>query len=84
MQTQQSVDRQATLRATEERVKALRKKGPARVLYMPHDEEREKRQAFRARVERIIEANSPTQAMESLKVYTYLLGATLFVGFHAF
>ncbi|PIL37157.1 hypothetical protein GSI_00849 [Ganoderma sinense ZZ0214-1] len=71
METQGNVDRQSILRATEARLKTLREKTPSRVLYMPHDEEHDRRQAFRKQADYILGANKPAQAIESLKAEDY-------------
>ncbi|KAI1786542.1 hypothetical protein LXA43DRAFT_1099161 [Ganoderma leucocontextum] len=64
MESQQSVDKEAILHAAEERIKELRKKTPSQILCRPHDEEHDKRQAFRRRVDYIIGANKPAQAIQ--------------------
>ncbi|KAM5540521.1 hypothetical protein V8D89_005979 [Ganoderma adspersum] len=68
METQRNVDKQTILRATEVRLRTLGNKTPSQVLYLPHDEEHDQRQAFRKRVNYVIGANKPAQAVESLKV----------------
>lgn len=54
--------------AIETRSKTLRDKASSQVLYLPHDEEHDQRQAFRKRVNYIIGATKRVQAVESLKV----------------
>nr|VWO97755.1 Uncharacterized protein [Ganoderma boninense] len=67
MEAKGNVNRNRVLHVTEARLKTLREDTPSQVLYMPHDEEHDKRQAFRKRVDYILGANKPAQAIESLK-----------------